>query len=171
MESMANERLIPFQAARSEFPGRKRVGLATLHRWCAHGIKGVRLETILVGGQRFTSREAIQRFVDGQNQFHTTSEGAKKMLYYVHITDLGSHTDLEIDNDGNIAVTDEGGCKTDSLGSHIDTSLHCQEIADEILQRWLVGYHGGEDGAAENQLMVTVRDDEMCWLAVARAGR
>jgi hypothetical protein len=174
MESMANERLIPFQAARSEFPGRKRVGLATLHRWCSHGIKGVKLETIFVGGQRFTSREAIQRFVDGQNQFQTTGsnrQGSRQLLYYVHITDFGSHTDLEIGNNGEITVTDDGGCKTEGLGDCIDVSLSHQEIADEILQRWLVGYDGGEDGAAENQLMVTVRDDEMCWLAVARAGR
>jgi hypothetical protein len=169
MESMANERLIPFQAARSEFPGRKRVGLATLHRWCSHGIKGVRLQTIFVGGQRFTSREAIQRFVDAQNQFHTTSEGARKMLYYVHITDCGSHTDLEIDNDGNIAVTDDGGCKTEGLGDCINVSLSHEKIANEILGRWVQGYHGGWAGAAENELMVTVRDHENGWLAVARA--
>ena len=66
--SIESETLIPFQQARNEFPGRKRVGNATLHRWRLHGVRGCKLETLVVGGQRFTSREAIQRFVDAQNQ-------------------------------------------------------------------------------------------------------
>lgn len=66
--SIGNETLIPFQQARNEFPGRKRVGNATLHRWRLRGVRGVKLETLVVGGQRFTSREAIRRFVEAQNQ-------------------------------------------------------------------------------------------------------
>jgi hypothetical protein len=91
------------------------------------------------------------------------------MLYYIHITDSGSHTDLEIGNNGEITVTDDGGCKTEGLGERIDVSLSHEQIADEILGRWVQGYHGGWAGAAENELMVTVRDDENGWLAVARA--
>lgn len=37
--------------------------LSTLWRWTRHGVRGVRLETMLVGGLLFTSREAIQRFL------------------------------------------------------------------------------------------------------------
>ena len=47
------------QAARS-LPGRPH--LSTIHRWRLNGVRGVRLETFLVGGRRFTSREALDRF-------------------------------------------------------------------------------------------------------------
>lgn len=62
-----SESLIPFSDARTAFPGGKRLSLATLHRWRLHGVRGVRLETILVGGMRYTSREAISRFIQAQN--------------------------------------------------------------------------------------------------------
>lgn len=66
---LANEQLIPFSEAREAFPGRKRVGLATLHRWRLRGVRGgVVLETMVVGGQRFTSVEAIARFVAAMNR-------------------------------------------------------------------------------------------------------
>ena len=62
------EDLIPFAEARTEFPGRKRLALATLHRWRMSGVRNTRLETCLVGGLRYTSHEAIQRFVANQNR-------------------------------------------------------------------------------------------------------
>lgn len=37
--------------------------LATLHRWRLTGVRGRKLETILVGGLRYTSREAVWRFL------------------------------------------------------------------------------------------------------------
>jgi Protein of unknown function (DUF1580) len=36
---------------------------STISRWASRGIRGVRLETCLVGGRRYTSREALQRFI------------------------------------------------------------------------------------------------------------
>ena len=62
-----NETLIPFNSAREAFPGGKRLSLATLHRWRLNGVRGTRLETILIGGSRFTSAEAIARFIGNQN--------------------------------------------------------------------------------------------------------
>lgn len=73
--SIESETLIPFQQARNEFPGRKRVGNATLHRWRLQGVRGAVLETLVVGGQRFTSREAIRRFVEAQNQPQAADSG------------------------------------------------------------------------------------------------
>lgn len=35
---------------------------STLWRWHRRGIRGVRLETVVVGGTRYTSREALSRF-------------------------------------------------------------------------------------------------------------
>ena len=62
-----NETLFQFPEARSEFPGDRRVSLATLHRWRQKGVRGVKLETVLIGGLRYTSREAIARFIAAQN--------------------------------------------------------------------------------------------------------
>jgi hypothetical protein len=56
------ETLIAFHEATAHVPGR-RVHVSTLHRWRLHGVRGRRLETILCGGRRFTSLEAIQRFL------------------------------------------------------------------------------------------------------------
>lgn len=41
----------------------QRPHLATIWRWVQRGCRGVKLETVLVGGRRFTSRQAIQNFV------------------------------------------------------------------------------------------------------------
>ena len=40
----------------------KRLHISAVYRWSLRGIRGVRLETVKVGGTTYTSREAIQRF-------------------------------------------------------------------------------------------------------------
>lgn len=55
-----NERLFPLTDAAKEVPHRPNV--TTLWRWQTRGIRGVKLETLLVGGRRMTSREALSRF-------------------------------------------------------------------------------------------------------------
>ena len=62
------ETLVAFNEARSAFPGKKNIPLQTLHRWRLHGVRGAKLETVLVGGSRYTSREAINRFIAEQNR-------------------------------------------------------------------------------------------------------
>lgn len=57
-----NEELIPFPDAPSHIPGRPHI--ATVHRWRLSGARGVKLDSILVGGKRFTSIEAIERFIE-----------------------------------------------------------------------------------------------------------
>jgi hypothetical protein len=42
----------------------KRPDVCTLYRWSMAGCRGVRLETIQIGGCRCTSREALQRFFE-----------------------------------------------------------------------------------------------------------
>jgi len=44
--------------------GGKHPHFATLWRWAQRGCRGVVLETIMVGGTRCTSIEALQRFFD-----------------------------------------------------------------------------------------------------------
>jgi hypothetical protein len=67
------EQILTMTAAAKVLPGRPNV--ATLWRWRTAGIRGHRLETILIGGRRCTSREAIGRFLAAINgQPATTGE-------------------------------------------------------------------------------------------------
>jgi len=52
--------------ASDDVPGNPHV--STLIRWALRGIKGCKLETVMVGGRRFTSVEAIQRFLVRLNE-------------------------------------------------------------------------------------------------------
>ena len=57
------------QAARAVRPrGAKPLAPSTIWRWHKHGIKGVRLETVVIGGKRHTSREALTRFTAATTQ-------------------------------------------------------------------------------------------------------
>lgn len=66
------ETIITLGEACRAFPP-KGVSAATLARWIQRGIKVrtlnsfVKLETLVIGGRRFTSREAIARFIAAQN--------------------------------------------------------------------------------------------------------
>ncbi|MGA7702566.1 MAG: DUF1580 domain-containing protein [Thermoguttaceae bacterium] len=44
--------------------GGKRISVCTLWRWATTGCRGVKLETIMAGGSRATSLEAIERFFE-----------------------------------------------------------------------------------------------------------
>lgn len=59
---ITSETVISLAEAAQSLPGRP--SITTLWRWYARGVKGIKLETAMVGGKRFTSREAVQRFSD-----------------------------------------------------------------------------------------------------------
>ena len=40
----------------------KKTNLSTIYRWMQTGVSGVRLEYVCVGGTRFTSKQALNRF-------------------------------------------------------------------------------------------------------------
>ncbi len=56
-----SEEILSLRQARHAFPNR--VSVPTLWRWVLNGVKGVKLESMLIGGRRYTSREACQRFM------------------------------------------------------------------------------------------------------------
>lgn len=57
-------------------PGRPHV--STLHRWRLRGVRGVRLQTCLVGGRRYTTREWLVEFINATSGASPLSaEGAK----------------------------------------------------------------------------------------------
>ena len=57
------ENLIPLSKAPKHIPGNPHI--STIHRWVQQGVRGRVLETRMVGGRRFTSLEAIARFISG----------------------------------------------------------------------------------------------------------
>lgn len=42
--------------------------VATVWRWAMHGVRGVKLESVVIGGCRYTSREAVARFLKALNE-------------------------------------------------------------------------------------------------------
>jgi len=61
MIDVNSEHIVSFAEAPATLPGRPHI--STLHRWRLRGIRGHRLETCLIGGRRYTSSEALERFV------------------------------------------------------------------------------------------------------------
>ena len=62
MIDVFTETVFPLKDGPKQIPSRPH--LATVIRWWQRGCRGVHLETVLIGGARHTSREAVQRFVD-----------------------------------------------------------------------------------------------------------
>jgi hypothetical protein len=62
------ERAIPIKVfpAEVEVPGRdgNRVHWLTVGKWCTRGISGIVLESVVIGNQRCTTKEAYSRFVE-----------------------------------------------------------------------------------------------------------
>jgi hypothetical protein len=61
MITFDHERTLTLRQAAALLPGNP--NRSTIHRWTHHGVRGVRLATILVGGRRFTTRDAIEEFI------------------------------------------------------------------------------------------------------------
>lgn len=67
MIDFRDEELMPLNRAARQLPrrrGDRPVHVATLYRWAKSGCRGVRLETLQVGGSLCTSRGALQRFFE-----------------------------------------------------------------------------------------------------------
>jgi hypothetical protein len=56
------------------------VHISTMHRWRLRGIRGVRLETFMRGGVRYTSHEAIDRFFAATTATADGSSGSVEPL-------------------------------------------------------------------------------------------
>lgn len=62
MIDLSTETIFPVSEAPKHIPGRP--SKASCWRWVLQGVGGIKLESILIGGKRFTSHEAVQRFGD-----------------------------------------------------------------------------------------------------------
>lgn len=67
------ETLIPLSKAGEELPGGRH--LSTVNRWWRRGVRSVRLETVMVGGKRYTTREALHRFFAATTAASLTENG------------------------------------------------------------------------------------------------
>ncbi len=56
-----------FPLARGSREIQSRPSTATLWRWALRGVRGVTLESLVIGGRRYTSREAVARFTRNLN--------------------------------------------------------------------------------------------------------
>ena len=59
---LTTETVFPVSEAPNHIPGHP--SQASVWRWVLKGVGGIKLESILIGGKRFTSAESIQRFCD-----------------------------------------------------------------------------------------------------------
>ena len=61
MIDLSSDTLLTFPQAAKYLPGNRHI--SSLHRWRLRGVRGHKLETILVGGRRYTSVAAIEIFI------------------------------------------------------------------------------------------------------------
>jgi hypothetical protein len=68
MIDMQNETIIPLHRARKLpwLKGRSggQLDIGTIRRWALRGVRGVKLETLRIGGSVCTSEQAVVRFVE-----------------------------------------------------------------------------------------------------------
>jgi hypothetical protein len=57
---IVNEQLVSLAEASKLVPGRPHI--SSIFRWMGNGVRGVKLESCLLGGRRYTSVEALERF-------------------------------------------------------------------------------------------------------------
>jgi len=90
------EKLISFRDLTKQLPGRngKRLNIATVYRWATAGRRGVVLDSILVGGVRYTSEGAVRRFFAGvsaaENPHSTPTPAQRKRAISKAVRDCES---------------------------------------------------------------------------------
>lgn len=76
MIDIEHEKLIAIHDVPKVLPpdhNRKRIHKSAVYRWMQRGRGGVRLEWIKIGGTRYTSLEALQRFADACTRSETST--------------------------------------------------------------------------------------------------
>jgi hypothetical protein len=71
LQNLAEERPMSLPEAAShisKITGGKKPNLSTIWRWCLRGCKGVTLESICIGGKRYVTVFAIERFIEARSR-------------------------------------------------------------------------------------------------------
>jgi len=76
MIDVEHEKLMSLPDVAAMLPGRRRrkLALSTVWRWIKRGRKGVRLESIVIGARRYTSREAVLRWLAQLNEVESSPQ-------------------------------------------------------------------------------------------------
>ena len=103
MIDIGEETLIPLREAPKHLPSRpngKRIHISACYRWIGRGVRGVRLESIKIGGTTYTSKEALQRFADQSSaqQHVLTSFGSITKSRQKQIEDATREVDAILSN-------------------------------------------------------------------------
>jgi len=66
LSDLLSEKLYPIPILARDVPGRggRAIHPGSMERWARVGVRGVKLEVALVGGQLTTSKEAVTRFIE-----------------------------------------------------------------------------------------------------------
>lgn len=64
--------LLPIPIAVERVTG-TRLNLSTTWRWSTKGVKGIRLETVIIGGRRLTSVEMVEAFIAATTEARNAS--------------------------------------------------------------------------------------------------
>lgn len=78
MIDISSETLLPIGQVPSLIPSSragKKTHISTVWRWVLNGVRGIQLESVSIGGSRYTSREAVQRFVERLSESRETGPG------------------------------------------------------------------------------------------------
>lgn len=86
--SLFNEDLVLISQAHKLLPGRPH--RSTLERWRLKGRHGVRLESLLIGGLRYTSKQALTRFC---NAVTAAADGEQGIVHQEQHNDRQSAVD------------------------------------------------------------------------------
>ncbi len=61
---ITRDKLLDFAAASQLLPPGSRPSYSTWGRWILRGVRGVRLESVVLGGRRYTSVQALRAFAE-----------------------------------------------------------------------------------------------------------
>jgi hypothetical protein len=75
MSDIRSETLMTLSKAAEKFPGGER-HVSTIHRYRLHGVGGIRLECLRLGGRWYTSAESVDRWVTQLNANRAGSESS-----------------------------------------------------------------------------------------------
>ena len=84
MIDVAKEQLQSLAEAARNLPRRragKRPHPSTLFRWASHGLRGIKLEVVKIGGTTCTSRESLQRFFQRLTELDGKFSGPKEHAF------------------------------------------------------------------------------------------
>jgi hypothetical protein len=103
LRQFTEERPLSLPAAASyigKLTGAAKPNVSTLWRWCMKGCKGVKLDSICIGGKRYVTVSAIARFIEARSlplAPHGTTAAASPRPTLPHVERLSARRREEIE--------------------------------------------------------------------------